>query len=388
MPNLLDPQTKQALLEANRRLQEERAQISTTLESIGDAVLSMNQNGYIVYVNPRVEEITGFTKKDLIGKFFNHAFHMVDERGMEVPIKHRPIRNAFYHKKRVTSNRYFYLKKNGSKFPVSVTATPVLLYDQIIGAVNVFRDITREYEIDKMKTEFISLASHQLRTPLSAMKWFSEILLEGDAGQLTQEQKEMVENIYKSNERMIELVNTLLNISRIESGRIIIDPKPTDIRKLVDEVILELQPRLKGKRQNLAISVHHELPLVNIDPKLIRHVYMNLLTNAIKYSPDGGEITIIISKSGNEIISQITDTGYGIPEDQQERVFQKFFRARNVVKKETDGTGLGLYLTYAIVQSSGGKIWYQSKENAGTTFWFVLPITGSIAREGEVSIDS
>ena len=378
---------QEELVSKNRELAEEKAMDDAMLANIGDGVVGINDRGEIIFTNQQVEYMTGLKQDELIGKPIWYSIKMFDKDDKEVSVNERPIRNALFLKKKIESTNYFFVRRDGSKFPVSITATPVIVFDRVIGGVDVFRDITKEKEIDRMKTEFISLASHQLRTPLSAMKWFCEILLDRDAGDLNKEQEELLTNIYQSNERMIQLVNTLLNISRIESGRIIIDPKPTDLRKLLDEVILEVRPRFDKKKQHLAISIHKNLPLVNIDPRLIRHVYMNLLTNAIKYTPDGGEIVIIISVKNGEVVSQVSDSGYGIPRRQHEQVFKKFFRAENVIKIETEVTGFGRYLTKAIVESSGGRIWFESDEGKGTTFWFAVPLSGSVQKEGEVTID-
>lgn len=401
-PQATEPDTQgeidanQELNTKNRLLEEINAKNETILESIGDGVIVVNTNGEITYINKQVEVMTGWKEVEMIGKHVTSAMHLSDEKGAEVPPDKNPVRNALFENKKIVSNEYYYIRKDGSTFAAAIIATPILLGKTVIGGVNTFRDVTHERDIDRMKTEFISLASHQLRTPLSAMKWFSEMLLDGDAGVLSDEQKKILENIYQSNERMIELVNTLLNISRIESGRIIIDPKPTDLKKLIEEVVVELTQKIQEKKHKLVVSVHGDLPLIPVDPKLVRHVYMNLLTNAIKYTPPNGEIVVLISKSADEVISQVSDNGYGIPQAEQQKTFTKFFRAKNIVSVETDGTGLGLYLTKAIVESSGGKIWFEShtkEENVpsdkhGTTFWFVLPLSGSVAKEGEVTIDS
>lgn len=376
------------LVSRNQELAREKARLDAMLSNIGEGVVGISDRGEIVFTNPQVEVITGFTQAEITGKLMIQAFVLVDKDGKPIAITNQPVRNALFYKKKEVSADYYFLRKDKTRFAASIIATPVVVFNQIVGGVVVIRDISKEKEIDRMKTEFISLASHQLRTPLSAMKWFCEILLDGDAGKLTDEQIDILKNIYRSNERMIDLVNTLLNISRIESGRIIIDPRPTNLKNLLDEVIIEVKQKLELKRQHLGVSIHGELPMVSLDQKLIRHVYMNLLTNAIKYTKPGGEIVVIISKSGSEIISQISDNGYGIPKSQQERVFKKFFRGENIIKVETEGTGLGLYLVKAIVESSGGRIWFKSEEGKGSTFWFSLPVGGVAKKEGEVSIDA
>jgi len=372
----------------NRRIAEANARNEAVLSSIGEGVVVVSDKGEVIFINSAALSMLQTSEDKVLGQHLMRAIVALDGEKKPLSADDNPMQEALMKGNKKISRDILFVRQDQSTFPVAATASPVFLQDVLIGGVLVFRDITHEKQVDRMKTEFISLASHQLRTPLSAMKWFAEMLLAGDAGELSAEQKEMVENIYKSNERMIELINSLLNISRIESGRIIIDPQPTNLKKLLDEVILELTPKIKSKKQKVAISVHPGLPQINIDPRLIRHVYMNLLTNAIKYTSEEGEINVIISRSGEEIISQVSDNGYGIPKNEQDKVFQKFFRADNIVKVETDGTGLGLYLLKAIIDSSGGRIWFESEEGKGTTFWFSLPMGGSKAKVGEVTINS
>lgn len=376
------------LIKRNREIAEDRAKTDALLSNIGDGVVGLSDTGVIQYFNESAEELLGYSEEEVINKLFFHTIPTVDEKGSPVDTNQLPIRNAMMTGRSSYARNLQFVKKDGKFLPVAITASTVKYLNTLMGGVVVFRDITKEKEIDRMKTEFISLASHQLRTPLSAMKWFSEMLLDGDIGELTEKQKEIVNNIYKSNERMIDLVNSLLNISRIESGRLMIDPKPTDLKELLTEVLTELKPKLDSKQLKLASTVHDNLGPITIDPKLVRHVYMNLLTNAIKYTPNGGQIIVAISRKGEEILSQVSDSGFGIPKSQQERVFQKFFRADNIKKVETDGTGLGLYLVNQVVAASGGKVWFESEQDKGTTFWFTLPINGSKPKEGEVSIDS
>lgn len=225
-----------------------------------------------------------------------------------------------------------------------------------------------------MKTEFISLVSHQLRTPLTAMKWFSEMLLQGSTGELKKEQKDFISNIHVSNERMIELVESLLNVSRLESGRILLDLKPTSLESLLKEVLVELEPRIILKRQNLNSQIAENLPLVNVDPKLLRQVLSNLITNAVKYTPEEGRLSVKLNADEKNIRFEIQDSGIGIPKHEQDKVFEKFFRAENTSALEATGTGLGLYLVKLLIHEFKGELNFESEEGNGTTFWFTLPL--------------
>lgn len=382
-------QMSDRLRDSYGRLALEKQRDEALIEAMSEGVIAIDEKARIVLINSVATELLAIPSRESdIGKIFNadsYKLNTADDKPLppEQYPGHSVIREG-----KANNNVYALHRKDDRKVLLHISASPVILNEQTVGAIVLVRDVTKEKEVDRMKTEFISLASHQLRTPLSAIKWYTEMLLSGDAGELSQDQTDFAKSIYDSSERMIELVNSLLNISRIESGRIIVDPKPTDLQELVQGIVTDLKAKTEERHQNLIISVHKDLPKINLDPRLIGQVYMNLLTNAIKYTPKGGEISVFVSKKDNEILSQVTDNGYGIPKSQHDRVFKKFFRAENIVKVETDGTGLGLYLIKAIIESSGGRIWFDSEEGKGTTFWFTIPLSGMKAKEGEVTLDA
>lgn len=370
-------------------IQNEKAKTDALLTSIGDGAISINTEKRITKANLSACYMLKMKPDEIIGKKLSTIVKLVDNNGNHIPNDMRPLSVALKGQTTCSSTikpMFWYIRKDKTKFPIAITATPVILEEQIIGAIEIFRDISREVEIDQMKSEFISLASHQLRSPLTAMKWFCEMLLNGDVGTLSSEQKEYTQNIYSSNERMISLVNSLLNITRIESGRIIIDPKPTDVHNLIHEIVTEVKIKSNIKKQKVIIQIQPDLPLINIDPKLIIEVYSNLCMNASKYTPEGGTIRIAVFQKEEDLVSQVSDNGYGILDKDRNRVFSKFFRGENIVRIDTDGTGLGLYLVKTIIGAAGGKIWFESEEGKGTTFWFSIPMKGMIKKEGNVCL--
>ena len=228
---------------------------------------------------------------------------------------------------------------------------------------------------EQLKTDFVTLSSHQLRTPLSAVKWFTEILLQQKTGKLNKKQVDYVNEIHRSNERAIALVNDLLQVSRVEAGKLHLDLSKVDLSSLLDEVIGANKLSLESNQ----LSFHFEivrgpLPLVNIDKAKIKRVFQNLLSNSINYSSRGGHIDIALKKTEKDIVFSVADSGVGIPVEQQERLFEKFFRGSNAAKIQPDGTGLGLFIAKSLVEVHKGKIWFESTEGKGTTFYFSLPI--------------
>lgn len=230
---------------------------------------------------------------------------------------------------------------------------------------------------NQMKTEFVSIASHQLRTPLSIIKWYVEFLTKKDRqANLTPEQINYIKTISDSNQRMIRLVNDLLDISRVESGRIQIHPEKINLVELTQNIIRENQLLADKKNIKVMIKNDDDVPLLFVDPKRISMVVENLLTNAIKYinSDSGGIVSVEVSRQDDDVLFSISDNGVGIPDKDKKKIFKKFFRAENIMKLQTSGTGLGLFIARAIIESHKGSIWFVSKEGEGTTFYFKLPV--------------
>lgn len=231
----------------------------------------------------------------------------------------------------------------------------------------------KEREIDRAKTEFVSLASHQLRTPLSTMNWYSEMLMDGDVGELTGKQKEYLAEIYRASKRMGELVDALLSVSRIELGTFALEARPTDIQEVMHDVLHDLEKEIKAKKLVLEENAEKPLGSFLVDPRMLRIILQNLLANAVRYTRIGGHITFGTRTEGGELKIKIADTGIGIPSYQHERVFEKFFRADNVRAADTDGTGLGLYIVKSLLDKIGGTISFESEEGRGTVFLVTIP---------------
>ena len=364
--NTLEQKTTELKLSEQAILQK-KAVDEAILSSIGDGLVVVDKVGIITYINNAFEKMLGWKSKEVLGKNISDIVPMEYEKGDLVPFNERILTKVLAREVVVANltNPFYYIRKDKSRFPASSIVNPIVLNGEVIGVVKTFRDITREKEIDKTKTEFVSLASHQLRTPLSTISWYTEMLLSGDAGKLKKEQERYLNEIYKGNQRMVSLVNALLSVSRMDLGTFVLESEPTDIVLLVRNIVREQKPQIDRKKIKFSSEFDTNIPFIETDPKLLSMVVQNLLSNSVKYTPNKGKIKIslILDKKNKKIIFKILDSGYGIPKNQQDKIFTKLFRADNVREKDTEGTGLGLYIVKAIVDNSGGKVWFDSKEN-------------------------
>lgn len=358
--------------DARHQIAEEQARTEALFNSIGDGAISTDEFGKITRINPAALRILGYKEDEMIGEWFPNVVVIIDDDGVPMSLIDRPITRAFLTGQSVSEKTY-YRTKSGNRLPVSVTVSPIIHNNRPIGAIEVFRDISLEFEIDRMKSEFISLASHQLRTPLSAIKTYTHMLMDGYMGEISPEQRRSLSTIIGASNRMNELISTLLNITRIESGSISVQAKSLNLKRLAEEVIKELDHTAQSRSISLSLAPSDVEPTVRTDALIAKEIISNLASNAIKYTPDGGSVTLRFSKRGPDIILAVQDTGLGIPKAAQEQIFTKFFRAPNVVKLETSGTGLGLYLVKGLADQLGGKVWFESEEHKGSIFYFSLP---------------
>ncbi len=229
--------------------------------------------------------------------------------------------------------------------------------------------------LDAMKTEIISVAAHQLRTPLSGMKWMMKMLLVGDVGEITPSQRDLLERGFESNERLIRLVNDMLAVDRLESGRVKYVFVPVQIQSLIEKVVADLLVHATEKNVHIITRLAPDVPKLYLDPERITDMLNNLIDNAIKYSMTDDAVVITLTKDGDTAQLMVKDQGIGIPEKDQSRVFSRFFRASNAMQYQTEGSGLGLPIAQSVALRHGGKIWFESKEGEGSTFTVQLPIS-------------
>ncbi len=266
--------------------------------------------------------------------------------------------------------------------PLEVTLLVLALGGALLGlSYIIMQSVERLAEANRMKSEFISIATHQLRSPLANLRWIIEFLISGKIRKDKEKEMEyfkiLKENIY----RMQESISDLLTVSRIEAAKLPIKKRFFSLRRLVNDIVSEYKSFAQAYNVKIILKTQRNLPKIFSDPLHIRIVVDNLLDNAVRYEKEKGKVEIILSRKGNNVYFSIEDDGAGIPKGEEKYIFQKFFRAKNIREYQTEGSGLGLYISQAIIKKLKGKMGFTSEENIGSTFWFMLPINSS--REGK-----
>lgn len=342
------------------------------LHSIGEGVFAVDSEGRLILLNRRAEEWTGIEARDAISKPYREVLRF-EGSTPENFVEHAVQTGQGLQ----VGGDAVLLRAGGSRMPVSILAAPVMQEDRVRGSIVIFRDTSEQRALDQMKDEFISIASHQLRTPLAGLRWYASTLAEGIAGALNPDQGELVKEMENCVGQMVTLVNDLLDVARLDQGTLKLNQVEVQPRELLAAVVGTLGP--KAKRLEVSLLLEDEgspCPPIHADKALIAEVLSNLVDNAIKYTPERGVVKLRVQREGQSLIFSISDTGVGIPEESIEKLFRKFSRIENPLSKRERGSGLGLYFAKGIVEKHGGKIWVQSSPGQGSTFYVRLPIGG------------
>ncbi len=359
-----------------RSQQVEASRQQAILEAVADGVLVTDPDNKITFINSSTERILNLQGEQVRGQpleNFVGLFGKAAQAWMETI--HTWSENPASYQAGETYAEQLTLE-NGRV--VLVHLAPVIWRNEFLGTVSIFRDITHEVEVDRLKSEFVATVSHELRTPMTSIKGYVDILLMGAAGALNETQTHFLEIVRANTDRLSILVNDLLDISRIEAGRITLSMQPLDLRQIAEDILADVLRRSQEENRPMGLSLDAppDLPLVRGDEERVRQILDNLVDNAYHYTPANGQIHIHIHQEGDEVQVDVQDNGIGIDLADQERIFDRFFRGEHPLVLETPGTGLGLSIVQQLVEMHQGRIWMTSKgiPGEGSTFSFTLPV--------------
>jgi len=328
-----------------------------------DGLLAFNSENKIFLMNPAAERFLGAREQDVLGKTvlelssfpkFNPLVSLLGG-GLEE-----------YYRKELDF---------GEDLVLEITSVHMKIEGERVSTLVILHNITRQKLAEKMKSEFVNLAAHQLRVPISGIKWFLQTLLDENIGDLNKKQKEIVEQAVKINSKVVYLLDDLLKVIEIDQGKYLKKLALNSVESVIRSAIEEAEPVLKEKKVKIKlVKSEGDIPEVMVDRERLKIAIKNIIDNAAKYTFGGGSIKVFLNRQEKCVQVKIKDTGVGIPLSQQEKVFNKFFRASNALKINTEGSGLGLYIAKNIIEAHQGRIWFESEENKGTTFYFTIPI--------------
>ncbi len=363
-----------------RSQQVEAAKTQAILEGIADGVMVADADDRVILFNAAAERIFGVRRSQAHGRRLDEMLGLYGSQALTWMERIRAWREspASYR-----ADDYLAERLTMEEKVVSIHLSPVISEaKEFLGTVAVFRDITSEVAADRAKTEFVSMVSHELRTPMTSIKGYVDLMLMGGPGALNEMQRHFLEVIRTNADRLTELVNDLLDISRIETGKIVLHREAIDVRAIIDEVVQAILPKVEEKGLTIEVIAPQNLPKAWGDPARVNQIITNLVGNAYKYTPTGGEIAIYAYVRKGKIHVAVRDTGIGISKEDQERIFERFYRVDNPIVQAEAGTGLGLTITTSLIQMHGGEIFVESEPGQGSIFTFTLPLA-----EGEPGAD-
>lgn len=346
------------------------------IAGIGEGLVVVDRHGMIEVTNAAALHMLGYSEADMIGKDAFEILRALDEKGELIPQSKRPIEKTLKHAKTVTT-RLTYIRNDYRQLPVKVTVSPIVLHGELIGAVEIFDDITREKQLEHMKDEFLSVASHELRTPMGAIRANLSMILGGDYGPVNKDLIEPLSDMKNSTIRLVELVSDLLNVARIEAGRLKFELAELHVDEAITSVVKDLAPLGKEKGIKVSAIIPKSPKTVQADPSKVKQILTNLVGNSLKFT-DKGSIVVTVIPQKDTVEVNVTDTGIGIAPDDQAKLFGKFNQITSAQAGKPAGTGLGLYISREMVRKMGGDMWIKSSTlTKGSTFAFTLPYVDS-----------
>lgn len=384
----MEQYSQKPVSDAERRLGE-------LLESAPDAILEVDSNGRIALLNRMAEQLFGYSRNELLGQMVEvlvpEALHGKHLQHRAQYISH-PVTRPMGSGLKLEARR-----KDGSHFPVEISLSPIKSGTEY-RVTAIIRDVTerrqmeddlravqekyiRELELrssetekaNQLKTEFLANMSHELRSPLHTVIGFAELLAEEIEGELNEKQKRFIRHIHDDSLHLLDLINDLLDLSKIEAGRLELRYEVFKVSVVLEEALASIRPRAAAKSVQIRADV--SIPTTVVADRLrFKQILNNLLTNAVKFTPDGGEVCVEGALQDGFAQISVVDTGIGIQEDQQNAVFDKFYQVRTAAKVGSEGTGLGLAITRRLVEQHGGKIWLRSAVGTGSRFTFTIPL--------------
>jgi PAS domain S-box-containing protein len=358
-----------------RQEQEEAEKNSAIVEGIADGVMLADSEGTIIQFNSAAERILDLPRESVVGQ---SLFKLTGLFGGSASQWAQSVEGWTHNPESHPVGTFLAETLDLGQKVVRVHLSPVHINERFLGTVSVFRDISTEVEVDRIKSEFVSNVSHELRTPMTSIKGFADLLLMGVAGQMTDPQRTFLTKIKSNAERLSQLVDDLLNISKIDAGEKLTF-ELVDLTELIPNVISHLESRVEheGKELNVVVDLEPLLPPIQGDPHKITQVVTNIVDNAFNYTYAGGSITVTAHQDEEKrrVLISVADTGIGIPEEFRSRIWGRFERFDDhALVMDVPGTGLGLSIVKELVQMHNGNIWFESELGQGTTFFVELPI--------------
>lgn len=354
-----------------KKLMEEKQKAEAIVESIGDGIIVTNEEHKLILVNRAAEKALNIREKDVLNKHFLEVIKREDLFGLIDKVKNKKGDIEYKKYKDIT------IKDEDSTHHYRINIKPIVTREgEHIGVVTLMQNITKLKEVDQIKSDFVSTVSHEFRTPLTSISMGVGLLLDEIPGKINEEQRELVEAIQEDSERLKNLVSDLLDLSRIESGKIQMDIMPQSVKNMVDSAVKPFKIQAEEKKVSINIDVRENLAKVKADYNKISWVLTNLIGNALRYVPrDGtGKIEIKAKQTANKMLVSVSDNGKGIPEEYQQKIFEKFIQVKDRNGETNGNTGLGLAISKEIINAHGGEIWVDSQLGKGSTFYFTLSI--------------